>query len=178
MCNSFQVDTDSGEQVQKESMVSILNCLTGKKIHYSIVPNSNNKTGITNGILVGGNLKTLETLAGSKSDIITKDKILFTEDTGEYLYSIDRMFWNLKRSGKLSQLKGLIIGGFKAKPDDPGEEFGKSIEEIVLEKVKEYNYPVCFDFPVGHQKNNFALKCGVRHQLAVHMNESSLTELL
>ena len=93
---------------------------------YSFVPNGKNKTGSTKGSLVGGNLKTLESLAGSKSDITTKNKILFVEDTGEYLYSIDRMFWNLKRSGKLSQLKGLIIGGFKIKKDDEGEEFGKT----------------------------------------------------
>ena len=65
----------------------------------------------------------------------------------------------------------------KAKKDDPGEEFGKDIYQIVLEKVAEYNYPVCFDFPVGHQKNNVALKCGVMHHLAVHLNECRLSEL-
>jgi muramoyltetrapeptide carboxypeptidase len=87
------------------------------------------------------------------------------------------MFWNLKRTGKLNKLKGLIVGGFKTKPDDPGEEFGKTVQEIVLEKVKGFNYPVCFDFPVGHQKNNFALKCGVKHKLAVTSTESTLTEI-
>ena len=70
----------------------------------------------------------------------------------------------------------MIIGGFKIKKDDEGEEFGKTLEEIVLEKVSEYNYPVCFDFPVGHQKNNYALKCGVQHRLAVHLNECRLSE--
>ena len=78
------------------------------------------------------------------------------------------MLWNLKRSGKFDNLKGLIVGGFtKIKPDDPGEEFGKTVYDMVLEKVKEYNYPVCFNFPVGHQKENYALKCGVRHSLYV-----------
>ncbi|RYD88366.1 MAG: LD-carboxypeptidase, partial [Sphingobacteriales bacterium] len=128
------------------------------------------------GQLVGGNLKTIETLTGSKSDLITDNKILFVEDTGEYAYSIDRMFWNLKRSGKLAKLAGLIIGGFKVKKDDAGDEFGKTLEEIVMEKIREYNYPVCFDFPVGHQKNNFALKCGVTHELTVTNTGSSLTE--
>ena len=127
--------------------------------------------------LVGGNLKTIESLSGSKSDIDTTGKILFVEDTGEYLYSLDRMFWNLKRSGKLNKLSALLIGGFKIKKDDVGEEFGKSIEEIVLEKVAAYNYPVCFDFAVGHQKNNFALKCGVQHKLSVHLNECMLIEV-
>ena len=93
------------------------------------------------------------------------------------MYSIDRMFWNLKRSGKLSRLKGLIVGGFKVKEDEDGDEFGKTLEGVVLEKVKHYDYPVCFDFPVGHQKNNFALKCGVRHTLVVNENSCTLTEM-
>jgi len=176
MCNSFPSDWSKAEPVQIETIESIRKCLVGEKTKQLFTPNEKNKTGLAIGELVGGNLKTIESLAGSRSDIDTKDKILFVEDTGEYLYSIDRMFWNLKRTGKLTNLKGLIIGGFKVKPDDPGEEFGKTLEDIVLEKVSEYKYPVCFDFPVGHQKNNFALKCGVLHTLGVHLNECRLTE--
>ncbi|MBC7887264.1 MAG: LD-carboxypeptidase [Ferruginibacter sp.] len=176
MCNSFPVEWGMAEPIQKETIESIRKCLTGEKMNYSFLPHAKNRTGIVSGALVGGNLKTIESLAGSKSDLITKNKILFVEDTGEYAYSIDRMFWNLKRSEKLSGLKGLIVGGFKLKPDDEGEGFGKTLEEIVLEKVGEYDYPVCFNFPVGHQKNNFALKCGVKHQLNVQLNECNLTE--
>ena len=176
MCNSFPDDWSKAEPMQVESIESIRKCLTGEKMRYVLTPHPKNKTGFADGELVGGNLKTLESMAGSKTDIGTRDKILFVEDTGEYLYSIDRMFWNLKRSGKLSHLKGLIIGGFKPKKDDEGEEFGKTLEDIVLEKVSEYKYPVCFDFPVGHQKNNLALKCGVLHRLAVFLNECRLTE--
>lgn len=176
MCNSFPADWNKAETEQKETIASIRKCLAGEKMKYLFTPNEKNKTGLAVGELIGGNLKTLESLAGSRSDIITKDKILFVEDTGEYLYSIDRMFWNLKRSGKLEDLKGLIIGGFKIKADEPGEEFGKKLEDIVLEKVSEYKYPVCFDFPVGHQKNNYALKCGVLHTLGVHLNECRLSE--
>src|SRR5436190_580295 len=144
---------------------------------YNFTPIEHNKTGLAEGELVGGNLKTLEALAGSNSDLVTKDKILFVEDTGEYLYSIDRMFWNLKRSGKLAKLQGLIVGGFKIRKDDEGEAFGKTLEDIVLEKITEYKYPVCFDFPVGHQKNNFALKCGVKHKLEVNTTGGILKEV-
>jgi muramoyltetrapeptide carboxypeptidase len=178
MCNSFPKDWSKAEPVQIETIESIQKCLAGEKMMYAGVPNEKNKLGKAEGILIGGNLKTLETLAGSKSDINTDNKILFVEDTGEYLYSIDRMFWNLKRSGKLHKLKALIIGGFKVKPvEDPADEFRITLYEIVLEKVKEYNYPVCFDFPVGHQKNNFALKCGIKHKLIVTTSEISLTEI-
>lgn len=177
MCNSFPEDWTKAEAVQIASIASIKDALTGVKMKYNIAANEQNRKGIVEATLVGGNLKTIETLAGTKSEINTAGKILFVEDTGEYLYSIDRMFWNLKRTNKLSQLKGLIIGGFKIKPDDPGEEFGRTLYDIVWEKVKEYNYPVCFDFPVGHQKNNMALKCGVLHRLSVTAGGTELVEI-
>jgi muramoyltetrapeptide carboxypeptidase len=177
MYNSFPEDWSKAEPIQVETILSIRKALTGEKLQYSAMPHPKNKFGTAEGILVGGNLKTLESLSGSISDMHTDGKILFVEDTGEYLYSIDRMFWNLKRTGKLSFLKGLVIGGFKVKLDDPGEEFALSVQDIVLEKVKKYKYPVCFDFPVGHQKNNFALKCGVKHLLKVERNEVALKEV-
>ena len=174
MCNSFPDDWSKAEPIQIETILSVKNALIGEQIGYTAPPDMNNRQGKVDGILVGGNLSIIETLAGSDSDLDTKGKILFIEDTGEYLYSIDRMLWNLKRSGKLKNLKGLIVGGFKVKPDDIGEEFGKTIYDIVLEKVKEYSYPVAFDFPVGHQRNNFALKCGVNHTLIVNETGSVL----
>ena len=178
MCNSFPDDWNNADLVQVETINSIQKALSGEKMKYDINCNMQNKPGIATGVLVGGNLKTLESLAASSSDINTSGKILFVEDTGEYMYSIDRMFWNLKRSGKLSGLKGLIVGGFKVKVDNGDDDFGKTLEEVVLEKVRSYNYPVCFDFPVGHQKNNFALKCGVKHKLIVQPQQCVLTEML
>lgn len=177
MCNSFPDDWSKAEPIQIETILSIKDALIGEQMGYTAPININNKPGKVDGILVGGNLSIIETLAGSDSDLDTKDKILFIEDTGEYLYSIDRMLWNLKRSGKLKNLKGLIIGGFKVKPDDVGEEFGKTIYDIVLEKVKEYHYPIAFDFPVGHQRNNFALKCGLNHTFIVNEAGSTLRSI-
>jgi muramoyltetrapeptide carboxypeptidase len=177
MCNSFPDDWSAAEPMQIETIISIRDAIEGKKkMSYTVNPNEKNKNGIAKGILTGGNLKTLESLAGSSSDINTDGKILFVEDTGEYLYSIDRMFWNLKRTGKLKNLKALIVGGFKIKPDDPGEEFGRTLFDIVHEKTKAYSYPICFDFPVGHQRANFALKCGVVHELKVGEREVMLRE--
>jgi muramoyltetrapeptide carboxypeptidase len=177
MCNSFPDDWSKADADQIVSIDSIRKSLTGEKMEYSIPSSEKNKTGVGHGTLIGGNLKTLETLADSVSDINTDGKILFVEDKDEYLYSIDRMFWNLKRSGKLDNLKGLIIGGFKTMKDDVGEEFGMTLEEIVLEKITDCDYPVCFDFPVGHQKNNMALKCGIMHKLIVADSICTLTEI-
>jgi muramoyltetrapeptide carboxypeptidase len=171
MCNSFPDDWSKAEFIQVETINSIRQALSGEEMKYKVDAHPSNLLGKAEGVLVGGNLKTLETLSGTKSDINTAGKILFVEDTGEYLYSIDRMFWNLERTGKLSKLKGLLVGGFKVKKDDEGEDFGRSVYDIVLERVKKYEYPVCFDFPVGHQKNNFALKCGMKHSLEVKEDE-------
>lgn len=177
MCNSFPENWAKAEPVQIDTILSIRQALTGKKMTYNVMPAIKNRSGAAEGVLIGGNLKTIETLAGTRSDISTGNKILFVEDTGEYLYSIDRMFWNLKRTGKLAKLKGLIIGGFSNKIDESGQEFGRSLYDIVLEKIRTYRYPVCFDFPVGHQKNNYALKCGVKHKLEVNAVSVTLKEM-
>ena len=176
MCNSFPDSTEKTEPGQVESIASIGKALKGDTMNYIFTANEHNKAGEAEGVLTGGNLKTLETLSGSRSDIKTTGKILFVEDTGEYLYSIDRMFWNLERTGKLAGLKGLIVGGFKIKPDDPGDDYGRTLYDIVQERVKRYAYPVCFDFPVGHQKNNFALKCGIVHRLEIAAGKATLEE--
>ena len=176
MCNSFPDDALQAEKGQWDSILSIRSALTGKPIEYPIVFDPANRAGSANGILAGGNLKTIESLAGSASDLVTNGTILFLEDTGEYLYSIDRMFYNLKRTGKLQNLNGLLIGSFRVKPDDPGDEFGKSIYNIVLDHVSQYKYPVCFNFPVGHVKTNYALKCGVRYELKINSESVSFIE--
>lgn len=167
MCNSFPDDFSTAAQTQIDTIDSIRQCLVGEKMKYERLPIVENRTGEGIGDLVGGNLSVIQMMDGSVSDLKTDGKILFIEDVGEYSYKIDGMLWNLKRSNKLSKLKGLIVGEFRMKPDDAGEEFGKTIYDMVMEKVHKYNYPVCFDFPVGHVKENYALKCGVRHSLKV-----------
>ena len=176
MCNSFPDDFSTTDQVRIDTIDSIRKCLEGIKMTYSAVVNSHNRNGSAKGIIIGGNLSLIDNLCGSVSDVDTTGKILFIEDVGEYLYKIDGMLWNLKRSGKLTKLKGLIVGQFRIKADNPGEEFGKTLEQIVLEKVTEYNYPVCFDFPVGHVVENYALKCGMMHELRVAKEEVVLVE--
>jgi muramoyltetrapeptide carboxypeptidase len=177
MCNSFPEDWNAAEPIQRETIESIRQCLTGEKMRYNAPANANNRLGKASGMLVGGNLSILENLAGTKSDLRCEGKLLFLEEVEEYLYSVDRMLWNLKRSGKLAKLAGLVVGGFsRLKVEKPGEEFGRTVVEIVQEKVKEYAYPVCYDFPVGHQRNNFALKCGVRHHLVVDADGARLSD--
>ncbi|MHA4895305.1 S66 peptidase family protein [Pedobacter sp. PWIIR3] len=178
MCNSFPADWNLATPMQIETILSIRQVLSGDPVKYVAAPSPYNRYGNIQGVVVGGNLSMIETASGTDSDLDTSGKILFLEDTQEELYSIDRMLWNIKRSGKLDRLKGLIIGGFKIKLETPGNEFGKTVYELVSEKVKEFNYPVCFDFPVGHQVNNYAIKSGTPHILNVDSSGSSITSIL
>ncbi|HEX5667967.1 MAG TPA: LD-carboxypeptidase, partial [Chitinophagaceae bacterium] len=176
MCNSFPKDWAAAEPVVQDTIMSIKRAIDGTKMKYSALPHENNRTGIGEGLLVGGNLSIIISMMGTRSEINTDGRILFLEEVGEYLYSLDRMLMTLKRAGKFSKIKGLVIGGFnKIKTDDPGEEFGRDLYEIVLSKVAEYKYPVCFGFPVGHQKDNFALRHGVFHTLTVRKDSVELS---
>lgn len=143
--------------------------LFGESLAYHIPAHSLNRKGIAKGQLVGGNLAILTHIIGSNSDIDTAGKILFLEDVGEYLYSIDRMMIQLKRAGKLQSLAGLIVGHFSDLEDNE-VQFGKNANEIIQDAVAEYNFPVCYGFPVGHEPENWALPCGREVSLSVEEN--------
>ena len=154
---------------------SVRDALEGKPFHYASAPHELNHKGKATGELVGGNLTLLAHLIGTKSDINTKHKILFLEDVGEYLYNIDRMLLQLKRSGKLDHLAGLIIGGF-TDTKDTERPYGQEAYELIYDQVKEYGYPICFGFPVSHEKENYALKIGATCQLDVAASGVTLEE--
>ncbi|MGZ4019579.1 MAG: S66 peptidase family protein [Flavisolibacter sp.] len=154
---------------------SLKDALSGIPSHYECAPHGFNKIGEAKGELVGGNLSLLAHLIGTESDIRTKDRILFLEDVGEYLYNVDRLLLQLKRSGKFDKLAGLIIGGF-SESKDTERPFGKSAYDIIYEQVGEYDFPVCFGFPVSHDRENYALKIGVEFQLQVQTEKVILWE--
>ncbi len=141
--------------------------LWGETMQYRWASHPLNRSGVAAGQLVGGNLSILYSLCGSASDIDTRGKILFIEDLDEYLYHIDRMMMNLKRSGHLEGLAGLVVGSMN-KMHDNTIPFGRTAEQIVLDAVAEYDYPVCFGFTAGHiGAENCALMLGHRVSLTV-----------
>lgn len=160
----------------KEATDSIRSLLFGENYSYQAPKNKLNRVGEVSGEIVGGNLSLIYALSGSVDDLQTKNKILFIEDLDEQLYHIDRMMLQLKRSGKLKNLKGLIVGGMSDMKDN-AIPYGKTANEIVLDAVKEYNYPVCFDFPAGHIDKNLALVFGKKVKLTVTKNKTQLIYL-
>jgi muramoyltetrapeptide carboxypeptidase len=153
----------------KESLASLKNGLFGNENNILCGPHPFNKFGKVEAEVVGGNLSILYSLLGSNSDVDTDEKILFIEDLDEYLYHIDRMMMNLKRNGKLKNLKALIIGGMSDMNDNT-IPFGKTAEEIILEYIKEFDFPVCFNFPAGHLDDNRTLVFGKECTLEINEN--------
>lgn len=162
MCGAFKQESKDTEYLK-----SFLSAITGGTLSYHTTPSPFNRNGDANGILTCGNLAILAHLTGSVSEVDTTGKILFIEDIGEYLYNMDRMMLNLKRAGKLDKLKGLIVGHL-TDMQDTERPFGQSIQEIIYDKVKEYDYPVCFNFPCGHEDINYTLTLNMPHKLIVN----------
>jgi muramoyltetrapeptide carboxypeptidase len=159
-----------------ESLITIKQALVGEPLKYMVASHPLNRNGICSGELVGGNLSLIYSLLGTKTDIETKDKILFLEDLDEYLYHIDRMMMSLKRAGKLDHLAGLVVGGMTEMRDNI-VPFGKTAEEIILEHVREYKYPVCFGFPAGHYEDNRAIILGAETQLLVENDQVTFKQI-
>jgi muramoyltetrapeptide carboxypeptidase len=169
MCRGFFPENGS----PSDTLLSLMNLLRGEKPDYIIVPSPGNHTGTETARLVGGNLSLLYSLIGTPYDLDTAGKILFIEDIGEYLYHIDRMMVSLRLSGKLKYLAGLVVGQFTEVKDNE-EPYGKSVEEIILDAVRDYDFPVCFNFPAGHGQPNLALRLGSVWKLKVTKNNCSL----
>lgn len=160
---------------RKPSVQSLLRALRGSKTNLSVDAHPSNRPGIATGVLFGGNLSLLAHLVGTPSEVDLRGKILFIEDVGELLYNIDRMMYQLHRSGRLAGLAGLIVGGF-TESRDTERPFGKDVLSIISDVVSPYAFPVCFGFPVSHGPENFALKSGIRHQLSVGVRGGRLKE--
>lgn len=153
-----------------EALQSLIDALTGKPLHYewfSDTCHTPESYPLIKGVIVGGNLSVLCGMLGSNSFPETDNRILFLEEVDEYIYHVERMMYALKRSGKLDHLKALLIGGLTEIHDNP-DPFGKSVEQAIYDVVKDYDYPVVFNFPAGHQPNNRAILFGKEATITIN----------
>lgn len=155
--------------IPNQNLESLMNLLLGKTTNYTFDHSKYNISGYAEAELVGGNLSIITSLQGTKYELNTRGKILFLEDIDEFLYHTDRMIHQLKLAGKLNKLAGLILGDFTDMKDNKSP-FGKNVHEIISDAVKEFNYPVCFGMPAGHDKKNLALIFGGKCTLEVSEN--------
>ncbi|MFZ9146464.1 MAG: S66 peptidase family protein [Sediminibacterium sp.] len=145
---------------------SIKDVLEGRPTHFEVGPHDSNQIGVATAPLVGGNLCLIAHLIGSKYSLDTKDKILFLEDTTEHHYNLDRMLIQLKNAGLLSNIKGLIVGGFTSLKDE-WTDIGQDIVSMVQSYVTDKTIPIAFDFPISHELPNYAVKEGVEYYFEV-----------
>ena len=155
---------------------SVRKLLTGEKQNYTCDAHPFNRRGEAEGKLMGGNLTLLAHAVGGSSDFKTKGLIFFIEDIGEYLYNMDRMLYQLKEAGKFQKPAAVIIGSF-IDMKDTERPFGQNAYEIIRDFLEDFEYPVCYGFPVGHVKENFALKCGADYKLKISREKVSLEEI-
>jgi muramoyltetrapeptide carboxypeptidase len=156
-----------------EALESLRRVLFGEYISYLAPVHTFNRLGIAEGRLLGGNISLLNTIIGTSSDVDFEGKILFVEEIDEYLYNLDRMLVQLKRSGKLAHLAGLVVGHMTDMRDN-AVPFGKTANEIIQEHTAGYSYPVAYSFPTGHEPHNLALVCGRAARLQVNEQGSFL----
>jgi len=152
------VKNKNTENIEK-SIQSFFNAIIGKTYQINSIFNKNNKIGKVEAEIIGGNLSMIINSLATQTEINIDNKILFLEEVGENLYAVDRMLGQLYRAGKLKNLKGLVVGSFSDSKQTV-EQFGLSVKQMILDLVKEYNYPVAFDFPIGHTAQNETVICG------------------
>jgi len=163
----------SAKTATPQAIETFRKSLFGEKLEYHIPASSFNKKGKATGEIVGGNLSVLYSILGSKSEVDYKGKILFIEDLDEYLYHIDRMMMNLKRNGYFDGLKALVVGGM-TEMNDNDIPWGKNSLEIIQDVLKDYKFPIIYNFPAGHIKDNRALILGKVVTIDVNDKEASV----
>lgn len=150
-----------------EAFETMLNVMYNRHNRYEFAYFPLNRIGQVKAPVVGGNLSILSSLIGTPLELKTEGCILFIEDIGEAIYAIERMFWQLKLAGTLSVLKGLIIGNM-TNIKDTIIPYGKTVEEVISNIIKEYDFPVCYHFPAGHTNDNRAIILGKEATLLVN----------
>ena len=169
MCVSLTKDLND----IKETVATFKSAIFGKPENYTLKGSRYNKVGETSGELVGGNLTMLHTMLGSETSIDTSGKILFIEEIGEYKYHIDRMLQSLKRAGYFDNLKGLVVGDM-TKMRKNTTLWGTSVEQLILDALEDYDFPIAFNMPAGHEKDNRALVLGRTIDLKVTKDSASV----
>ncbi|MCB0400166.1 MAG: LD-carboxypeptidase [Winogradskyella sp.] len=169
MCVSLTKDIT---EVQ-ESVDTFKAALFGNTTNYDLEGSKYNRVGEASGQLVGGNLTMLHTMLGSKESIDTSGKVLFIEEIGEYKYHIDRMLQSMKRAGYFEDLNGLIVGDM-SKLRKNTTLWGTSIEQLILDALSEYNFPIAFNMPAGHEDDNRAIVLGRKIALKVKKDKASI----
>jgi len=169
MCTSLTKDLVDIE----ESITTFKKAIFGETLSYTLKGTDYNRAGTVTAPLVGGNLTMLHTMLGSKTSIDTSGKILFIEEIGEYKYHIDRMLQSLKRAGYFDNCAGVLVGDM-SKMRKNTTLWGTSVEQLILDALSEYDFPIAFNMPAGHEKDNRAMILGRTIEMTVEKDNTTV----
>lgn len=130
---------------------ALMSILNGELCSIEFNADPMNHHGTATGRIVGGNLAVIQALAGTRFDIFSKESILFIEDIAEPIYKVERILYQLRLSGVLQGLSGLIFGEFTEYQPDQNH---KTMEDMIAPMVEDLNCPVVFHAPIGHIDGN------------------------
>ncbi|MGB1209860.1 MAG: S66 peptidase family protein [Lacinutrix venerupis] len=170
MCVSLPNDLSEIE----ESIETFKSAIFGAPLAYTLKGSTYNRVGTAKGQLVGGNLTILHTMLGSKTSIDVDGKILFIEEIGEYKYHIDRMLQSMKRAGYFDNCEGVIVGDMSRMRKNT-TLWGSSVQQLILDALQDYNFPIAFNMPAGHEDDNRAMILGRTIELVVKSSQSTVT---
>ena len=175
MCKHIATLPEDGEVLQ-----ALRAALRGETLDYSMPAHSLNRFGEATAPIVGGNLSVLYGLQGTPYGLPEVSRqmpvapILLIEDICERHYHIDRMMRNLRLSGVLANLSGLIVGQFSDCEDDSSMP-AQTIQQTILEAVADYSYPILFDSPCGHVERNLPIWLHQPATLKITQDNAQLT---
>jgi muramoyltetrapeptide carboxypeptidase len=121
--------------------------------------------GTARGRLVGGNLTVMTAILGSPYVPDWDNTILFTEDTHEDYYRIDRMLTQLKLAGVLGRIKGFVFGGCAECGPGDGNFGALTLEEIFADHIKPLRVPAWSGAMIGHGQPQWTLPLGIEAEI-------------
>lgn len=143
---------------------ALTDILFGEMPHYHFAPHAFNRQGEAHATLTGGNLSVLSSLIGTRFDTLRPGTILLIEDIAEPVYKVQRMLWQLRLSGVLPRLAGLLVGAFTDWRPDVNHE---SMQSMIRDMVADYSFPTAFDVPIGHGVDAMPLILGIPTAMSV-----------
>jgi len=137
-----------------DDSLALFDILEGHNVSYEIDAHHLNREGKASGRLLGGNLAVISDLIGTPFNMLQPGTILFMEDVSEPIYKIERIMYQLRLSGVMAKLKGMIVGRFT---DYSKDVDNASMETMISRIVEPFGFPVAYHAPIGHVSHNIPL---------------------
>ena len=146
---------------------SLIDFLRLGKLEHNLQDATAFRQGEAQGTLIGGNLSVFHHMIGTEFFPDMSGAILLIEDINEESSRLDRTLCHLEQTGMFKEINGLIIGSIENIQDTGQKSFGFTLEEIIKEHTKNYDFPIILNAPFGHGNENLCLPIGANVEISV-----------